>query len=311
MGQQKIKMPSSPSGWAIHLSLMVKAFKEAHGLDRFPIDVASIAREYTAHVFPDTPITIVDGQKFSSRKFEGALIPKPDKSGEWGIFYNSAITSSGRINFTLGHELGHYLLHRQLSGEPIYCAKSDMWSWDSAYGKMEAEANQFASYLLMPLDDFREQIKGLNKPTVQNFEEIRQRYDVSLTATILKWLEITSKRAMIVVSNNGFIDWSWSSKPLIRSNVYFRARQVTTPLPELSLANGGTSIPNPEVGTVLPAGIWAEKEDVYESVIFSEYHDMAISLLIYPNDPPFGAGKVLAEYEEETVPDSFDRFSRN
>jgi hypothetical protein len=34
----------------------------------------------------------------------------------WGIFYNSAIASNGRINFTLGHEFGHYLM-RGINGQ--------------------------------------------------------------------------------------------------------------------------------------------------------------------------------------------------
>lgn len=310
MGKEKIKLPSTPPGWAIHLSQIVKVFHEAHGLDRFPIDVAAIAHEYTKHVYPDASITAVDGRAFS-KNFEGALIPKPDKSGEWGIFYNSAITSKGRINFTLGHELGHYLLHRQLSGDPIYCAKSDMWSWDSAYGKMESEANQFASYLLMPLDDFRKQTDGLPKPTVRIFDEIRQRYEVSLTAVILKWLEITPRRAMIVVSKDGFIDWSWSSEPLLKSGVFFRARQAVTPLPDRSLAAGKVTIPSPEIGTILPENVWAEKEAVYESVIFSEYHGMAISLLIYPNEPPAGTYRSSGEYDDEVPFDTYDQFLRN
>lgn len=285
MGQKEIKLPTTPVGWAINLSKIVKIVHEAHGLDRFPIKVADIARDYSAQMFPKCPITLVEGQSMS-KKFEGALIPKPDGSGEWGILYNSSITSPGRINFTLGHELGHYLLHRQLSGDPIYCAKSDMWEWDSAFGQMESQANQFASFLLMPLDDFRAQTDGLKKPSVQTFDVLRTRYGVSHTAAILKWLEITPLRAMIVVSRDGFIDWSRSSAPLLKSGVYFKARQIVTPLPEQSLAALQDTSPEALTGKMLAKGIWAQREAVSESVIHSEYHDMAISLLIYPNEAP-------------------------
>lgn len=309
MGQKDIKLPSAPQSWAIHLSKMVKIFHEAHGLDRFPIDVAAIAREYTKNVFPDAPITLVQGRHFS-KNFEGALIPNPDKSGEWGIFYNSSISSIGRINFTLGHELGHYLLHRQLSGEAIYCDKSDMWKWDSDYGRMESEANQFSSYLLMPLDDFRRQTNGLTKPTILDFDEIRKRYGVSLTAAILKWLEITPKRAMIVVSRDGFIDWSWSSKPLFKSGVFFKARQSVISLPDGSLAAASVATPNAGIGKILAAGVWAEREDVYESAIFSEYHDMVISLLVYPNDVLTREVKLLTEFDDPEPLDALDQLPR-
>lgn len=307
MGEKKVKLPSTAEGWAIHLSKLVKVLQDVHGLDRFPIRVADIAREYSLNVFPEAPISLVEGRPLGS-KFEGALIPRPNGSGEWGVFYNSDIRSPGRINFTLGHELGHYLLHRQLSGDPIYCSKSDMWLWDSAYGKMEAEANQFASYLLMPLDDFRQQVRGLTRPCVEHFDDIKRRYDVSLTAAILKWLSITDQRAMIVKSRDGFIDWSWSSTPLLKSGVFFRAKQQTIPVPDGALVSRKADPLVSTKGEMLRAGIWAESEDVFESVVHSDYHDMAISLLIYPKSPPHSWRDAL---DDEMVEDTFDRFTRS
>jgi Zn-dependent peptidase ImmA (M78 family) len=50
-------------------------------------------------------------------------------------------TSKGRINFTLGHELGHYLLHRHLSPEGFRCSSRDMLDWKSEHGQIEAQAN--------------------------------------------------------------------------------------------------------------------------------------------------------------------------
>lgn len=303
--EKEIRFPKTPSGWAIHLSKLVRLFHQIHGLDRFPIRVKSVAQEFSKNAFPESPITLIRGENLD-RKFEGALIPNSSGNGEWGIFYNTAIASPGRKNFTLAHELGHYLLHRQLSNDPIYCAKNDMWAWDSAYGKMESEANQFASYLLMPLDDFRIQTNGLNRATLQDFDLIRTRYEVSLTAAILKWLEITPKRAMIVVSRDGFIDWAWSSPTLLRSGVYFKPRQQVIALPEASLA--ATKSSESLAGKMLSAGTWASGEDVFESVMFSEYHEMAISLLIYPDEPPSRRGFMPREYDAESEKDTFDKF---
>ena len=83
-----MKLPTTPQWWAIHLSKLVKIFHEAHGLDRFPIKIASIATEYSRNVFPDAPITKVEGLDLSA-KFEGMLLPHPNRNGEWGIIYNS------------------------------------------------------------------------------------------------------------------------------------------------------------------------------------------------------------------------------
>lgn len=286
MGQKEIRLPTTAKGWAVRLSQIIKIANDVHGLARFPVKVSEIARDFTANVYPRAAITAIDGRPLN-KNFEGALIPKPDGSGEWGIFYNSAISSPGRINFTLAHELGHYLLHRQLSGDPIYCARRDLWTWDSAYGRMEAEANEFASFLLMPLDDFRQQTDKLHRLSVADFERVKDRYAVSLTAAILKWLDTTSKRAMIVISRDGFIDWSRSSEPLLKSGVFFRAKQETIPLPHASLAALQDTSAEAATGKMLREGIWSAQEPVFESVLFSEYHDMAISLLIYPDDPPW------------------------
>lgn len=279
MGKEKIKLPTTPIGWAIRLSSIIKKACDIQGRDRFPIDVKSIAQDYSRNVFPEEPITLVKGRSLS-QNFEGALFPSPHVPGEWGIFYNSAIRSEGRINFTLGHELGHYLMHRNRVDESILCTRQNMWGWNSAYGVMEAEANTFASYLLMPLDDFRFQTSHFKRPTLSHFEVLRDRYNVSITAAVLKWLDITPRRAMIVVSRDGFIDWSWCSKPLLKSGVYFKPRQQTTPIPDASLAARGSECGLFEIEHA--AGIWDEYEPVLESAIFSEYHDMVISLLVFP-----------------------------
>ena len=129
-----------------------------------------------------------------SAKFEGMLLPHPNRNGEWGIIYNSSITSKGRINFTFEHELGHYLLHRHLSSEGFRCSSRDMLDWKSEHGQIEAQANTFASFLLMPLDHFREQIRN-QEITMALMRHLSDRYEVSITAAILKWLGITDKRA--------------------------------------------------------------------------------------------------------------------
>ena len=262
---------------------MVKAFSDAHGVPRFPINVEAIARDYSRSVFPEEPITLVQGRAFSPQ-FEGALMRKSGTS-EWGIFYNSAIASPGRKNFTLAHELGHYLIHRDKSANDIVCERSDMWDWESNYRIMEGEANQFASFLLMPRDDFEDQTKNFKTPQISDFETLRVRYNVSMTAAILKWIELTSYRAMIVISRDGFVNWARSSKPLLRSGVYLKPKQITVELPANALASS-ISVSGIYEGRKSPTGIWSSREEVFESALLSEYHDQTISLLVYPKTPP-------------------------
>lgn len=298
-----MKLPTTPEGWAIHLSILVRAFHEAHGSPRFPIRVADIAKEYSRNVFPEAPITKVDGLDLS-RKFEGMLMPVGSNASEWGIIYNKAITSKGRINFTLAHELGHYLLHRRLSPEGIRCSSRDMGDWRSEHGQIEAQANRFASFLLMPLDDFRQQISG-QKIDMELMRRLSDRYEVSITAAILKWLSITDQRAMIVVGKEGFIDWAWSSERLLESGIYYAARQQTIELPSESLAGLLVDEEIAKVGVMHKKGVWQGNEDVYEMTVFAPKSEMTISLLLYPHEGPIRwRADDLDELEE---PDAYYR----
>ena len=111
------------------------------GTDRFPVNVREVAREISARSFPMTPDHDQGGDLPG---FEGALMPAPSGKKGWGILYNNS-QSPGRINFTLGHEFGHYLLHRLRYPDGFQCSTEDMASWDSEYGQLEHQANEFAA----------------------------------------------------------------------------------------------------------------------------------------------------------------------
>ena len=124
-------------------------------------------------------------------------------------------------------------------------------------------------------------------------ERFSDQYEVSINANILKWLGITDKRAMIVIGKDGFIDWAWSSDPLIKSGVFYRASQQVTPLPEQSLplpeqslaARQDVSIDN-EAGATHPKGVWLGDEETREVTVLSPRNEMSPSLLLYANDAP-------------------------
>lgn len=299
-----MRLPTTPKGWAIHLSRLVTAFHAIHGLDAFPIRVAPLAKEFSRNVYPQTPITLVEGIDLSS-KFDGMLVPSPRGDGEWGIVYNKTIRSPGRINFTLAHELGHYLLHRHLSSSGMQCSNRAMLDWRSTLGAIEAEANTFASFLLMPLDDLRAQIRG-QAISLDLMRRLSDRYEVSITAAILKWLSITDQRAMIVIGKEGFIDWAWSSEPLIKSGIYYRARQEVVPLPERSIAARPNLWPDDNADVSHPRGVWLGNEDVREMTIFAHRSAMTVSLLLYPNDAP--AERWSDGIDEPKEWDTYDQF---
>jgi hypothetical protein len=303
------KLPATPEAWANRLTQMLNLFQKVHRQPRFPVDVASIAMDVSRQFFPDEPITMVEGLPLSPG-VEAALMPRRGDSGEWGIVYNDTIASRGRRNFGLAHELGHYFLHRQHLREGRECAGRDMGEWRNGRQRtpheiMEAEANTFASYLLMPLDDFRDQMKG-RTVDIDTMTAMSERYGVSLTAAILKWLSMTDRRAMIVVGRDGFIDWAWSSAPLIKTGIYYAARHETIEVPPASMAAQGAAPGTARNGVTHAPGIWRGSEPVREMTVFSSSNEMTISLLLYPERAP--TASEMAALEVEDVPDTFDRF---
>ncbi len=267
----------SPERWAIDIGLELNAVL---GKDRFPVDVTLVAKEYSAHRYPDDPVSLVLGRSLPG--IDGTLCRAPTGKKGWGIFYNSAIASEGRINFTLGHEFGHYLIHRLAYPAGIQCGAQDVVCWDSAYAQIEHEANVFSAGLLMPLDDFRRQIPEGDKVDLDMISHCADRYRVSLIAAALRWLQFTARRAVLVVSRDGFILWSRASKPAVRTGAFFRACGPPIAIPADSLAGRQDMIVDGRSGVELPAGIWFA-EPVCEMTIFAEQYDFAVTLLLLEN----------------------------
>lgn len=222
---------ASPVRWAIDLSVLLNTVL---GTDRFPVDVPAVAKEYSAQRYPDDPISLVIGRDLPT--FDGALYRAPAGKKGWGIFFNSNIASRGRINFTLAHEFGHYLMHRAAYPNGIRCGEQDVVRWDSEYGQVEHQANEFAANLLMPLDDYRRQIEAHARVDLDMISHCADRYRVSLIAALLRWLGYTTRRAVLVVSRDGFILWARSSDRALKTGAFFRTSRGPIEIPAQSLA---------------------------------------------------------------------------
>ena len=280
-----MSLPTKPPAWAIRISKLLQEIEKITGETMYPISVKDIAADISKQFFPDAPITKIPGESFSGG-FEGMLHRVPQTKNDWGIVYNTAIKSPGRINFTLAHELGHYLLHRfSLENEMIQCGRNDMMRWDSEYDQREAEANEFASYLLMPRNLFENIISGQNL-SLHLLQDAADHFNVSLTAVILKWLEFTEKRAMLVVGKEGFVDWVWSSKSLRKSGVYLQPKKAPIELPAQSLAVRKDASFDNQTGTHHAIGVWPFDETVHEMTVNADTYDMTITLLLFPDNVP-------------------------
>ena len=266
----------SPQRWANTLTLLLNS---VHGAadERFPVSVPELAKEYSRHRFPDDPVSLVIGDNLPT--FDGALYKAPPGKKGWGIIYNSAIASPGRINFTIAHEFGHYLLHRLRFPDGLECGQQDMMRWDSEYRQIETQANDFAASLLMPLDDFRRQIEARAKPTLDDIGGCAERYGVSLVAASLRWLQYTERRSVLVVSRDGFILWARSSPAALRTGAFFRtAGRAPIPVPATSLAAQPDLLERSRGQLAHDGDVWFA-EPCEEIALASDQYDFTISLL--------------------------------
>ena len=279
--------PTTPAGWGIQLSKLWIVSGQA-----FPVDVKMLALEVTKQRFAD-PVGLVVPHGVSG--IDG-MLSKRTKKGDWCISYDEEVVVPGRINFTLAHELGHYFCHRQRQAE-FRCGQGAMLDYyGEASRQMEKEANVFASYLLMPATDFRQQIDG-QTITLELLGEVADRYQTSFTATALKWLEITEEAAMLVVSRDEFVCWSYPSK-LARSRRAWLAPGTTVPEAALVRLKSAAN----QAGNTwcrVPAGVWHPSLEAEESVIVSDQFELTIFLVRYPE------ARVVVQNEETEI-DAFD-----
>jgi hypothetical protein len=105
---------------------------------------------------------------------------------------------------------------------------------------------------------------------------------VSLIAAVLRWLQYTSRRAVLVVSRDGYIPWSRASKPALRTGAFFGTSASPIAIPADSLGNRQDMIVDGRAGVELPAGVWFP-EPVREMTIFAEQYDFAVTLLLLEN----------------------------
>lgn len=138
---------------------------------------------------------------------DGSLVREGNKSL---MVINSRITNDARKNFTIAHELGHYYIKHH-NEDQYTCSSSDMQLFDISNKEIEAEANCFAAELLMPekliLSELK--FKDFNYETI---EYISSKFKVSREAAAIKIIEKSVEKDAVVITRNGGILWSKSSR---------------------------------------------------------------------------------------------------
>ncbi len=282
-----------------------KLLNSVLGAERFPVDVQQLALEYSRHRYPASPIDKIHGQGIDG--FEGMLVANDDRS-KWLIIYNDDNGSEGRQRFTVAHEFGHYMIHRELQ-DKFACSDDDISTGDGNGRDIEVEADQFASTLLMPYDDFRKQVSG-QPISFDLIGHCADRYGVSLTAAALRWIDIAPERAILIASRDDHMLWAKSNEDAFKSRAYFATRKNTIELPRVALAHSDNAN-KLERHQQIRANRWLTHEPaevrVKELIRSAGQYDYTLTLLLLPDAEWRRPVHEDAEPEEDT----FDRFTRN
>ena len=171
-----------------------------------------IADEY----FPDTmvqPEIIVkkNGITYNvdnfGKYFDGIIEYKKDSFHMYFSTHRIKNIYSPRGRFTVAHELGHYYIDEHRIALERNLAPSHPSFIDfSSDNEVELEADFFASSLLVPKSRLQKDIKG-QKFSFALIDKLKNKYNVSLTAMLLKFASIGNHPIMIVVSINAKIKW--------------------------------------------------------------------------------------------------------
>jgi hypothetical protein len=213
-------------------SKRVEDLLQKAGIDNAPVDLYRIAETLYLGVHEAS----LDG-------IDGCIV----SMGEVGaILLNSDNYNRHRRRFTLAHEIGHFLLHRNI--QRTY-SDTDA-TMNDYHTREEHEANIFAAILLMPASLLPHNF-GVEKPSFEQAKRLQEVFDVSLVAALRRMVSQSNWGCALVVSQDSKIKWS------ARSEFFYG--WIPSRVHHLSgAAQLMESDELPEIVDTLPAQVWLE-----------------------------------------------------
>lgn len=198
-------------------------------------------------------VGIIEIQDRDMDSFEGALVADPQKTR--GAIAVKRGTHPRRRRYTIGHELGHFLIPSH--GAQMQCTSADMRErrWDSPVRKREYEANRFSAGLLMPKPLFTKDVDALGAADVTHVKQLSDLYGVSLEATANRYAELSSEMCAFVFSKDGMVRYARPSRSMPELGV--RPGDV---VPPASVAARLNTVGAPSDWEELSGGAWLKSE---------------------------------------------------
>lgn len=109
-----------------------------------------------------------------------------------------------RQRFSIAHEIGHWVERHGRGG--FLCGKDDISPQNDQAKSTEAQANAFASQLVLPSYLFNPMVAGL-PVTLDTAEKIGKEFQTSLTATAIKLVRSADRPALVVCHSQEKREW--------------------------------------------------------------------------------------------------------
>lgn len=174
--------------------MQAERFLQEEGITSLPIDVIDIA---------ESRGIVVQGKTDTAPGVSGMLIRAGDN---FGIMYATYIKSTGFQRFSIAHELGHYLLEGHIDHVLPKNGEHFSQAGFTSADPYELEADHFASGLLMPSTLFQAELRKVNDG-LEAIEALAGECMTSLTATAIKYAELTRSAAAVIVSTGQQVDY--------------------------------------------------------------------------------------------------------
>ena len=180
-----------------------------------------ILREFQITKLPVNPLEIAhkEGilvqQKNDCEPGVSAMLLK--NGDDIGIFYATYLNNPGFENFSIAHELGHYFIDDHLDylfkTNQIHLSNAEYMGSD----KIEQEADIFAAALLMPENLFKDKLTQYERG-LSCIKAMALQCNTSLTATAIRYAELTNDKVVVLVSTDGIVDYCCISDSIFNLN---------------------------------------------------------------------------------------------
>jgi uncharacterized protein DUF955 len=119
------------------------------------------------------------------------------------ISISTSVTFEGRRRWTVAHELGHFLLHRDHNQIQLLQEASVEEHYDQG---IEREANAFASEFLMPERLWTKHV-DVKRPDLDIVRGLAKQYQVSLMGAAIRFVKLCPERCAVVFAKGRRVQW--------------------------------------------------------------------------------------------------------